>query len=99
RTAVLMDKYKDHVCPASPPVVVQKLLFAILTPVGKLLINSVNQPYQNRGTVIVTFNDHNKIIEIHDYLDTEELEIVGQSDNYSSLDSEVQAVRARVGLP
>jgi hypothetical protein len=62
-------------------------------------VNGVNHPYQNRGTVIVTFNKDNKIVEIHDYLDTEELVIVGQSDNKSNLDEKVQEARAKAGLP
>ncbi len=62
-------------------------------------VNGVNQPYENRGAVIVTFNKDNRIIEIHDYLDTEELQLVGLSDNIPNLEDEVRASRTRAGLP
>lgn len=62
-------------------------------------INGVNHPYKNRGAVIVTFNKDNKIIEIHDYLDTEELVSVGKSDNKPYIYEKVREARAKAGLP
>jgi len=66
---------------------------------AKVPINGVNHPYNNRGAVIVTFNKDNKIIEIHDYLDTEELVSVGKSDNTSNLQEKVREARAKASLP
>jgi hypothetical protein len=62
-------------------------------------INGVNYPYSNRGAVIVTFNQDNKIVAIHDYLDTEQLEPVGRSDNLDNLSVRIQQAREKAGLP
>jgi hypothetical protein len=62
-------------------------------------INGVDHPYFNRGTVIVTFNKNNKIVVIHDYLDTGELVLVGKSDNKNSLHERVRQAREKAGLP
>jgi|SRR3990172_11308564 len=66
---------------------------------AKVPINGVNHQYDNRGAVIVSFNKDNKIIEIHDYLDTEELVSVGKSDNKSNLHEKIREARAKAGLP
>lgn len=37
QAAVLFDAYRDEIAPASPPLPVQRILFRVLAPVGRLL--------------------------------------------------------------
>lgn len=45
QTAVLMQEYGDAIYPSSPPRPVQKILFAILAPVGRALGYRPDHPY------------------------------------------------------
>lgn len=43
--AVIFSKYDDVFIPTSPPRAVQKILFAVLAPIGKLLGYRPEYPY------------------------------------------------------
>ena len=43
--AVMMDEYEDTIYPASPPRPVQKMVFAILAPIGRWLGYRADYPY------------------------------------------------------
>ena len=53
--AVMMDAYKDTIYPASPPRPVQKILFAILAPIGRWLGYRADYPYPDdkKGRVVL----------------------------------------------
>lgn len=45
QTAVMVEEYDDSIYPSSPPRPLQKILFAILAPIGRLLGYQADHPY------------------------------------------------------